>query len=207
MDIADEQLAGSLALQVSCLLLDDDGKLTVSIQAGRTLRAAVLADLVAAGALRNDAAEVEIEPVTGLLPLSARMSADMTAKPDEDLRWWAHHDGIGVTDAAAQLVDLGLWERHPDHFGLEHHYRSTTDRAELAARLRAAAGTSYADADPHRIAPNLALVGGLYGHQPAEPDADVIAELGRQNWLLPDLVDYLWESSINLRMASTAGYD
>jgi hypothetical protein len=40
-------LQSSLQLQVSSLLLDEDGQLTQRIQAGRTLRAAILLDLVA----------------------------------------------------------------------------------------------------------------------------------------------------------------
>ena len=189
----------SIQLQVSTLLIDGEGRLTQRIQAGRTLRAAILLDLVAAGALRNDADSIDIVSVTDLLPLSARLLRDMQAQPDENLIWWAHHDHISVKDAAEQLVEVGIWQRHEADLGLEHRYGWRNDGADLAGALRAAVGPSYAEADRTTIAPNLALVGGLWGDAPRAPEADVVAALGRQNWLVPDLIDYLWSSAEQLR--------
>src|SRR5690348_1603103 len=97
-------LSESIQLQVSTLLMDGEGRLTQRIQAGRTLRAAILLDLVAAGALRNDADSIAIVQVSDLLPLSARLLQDMQAQPDENLVWWAHYDHISVKDAAEQMV-------------------------------------------------------------------------------------------------------
>ena len=198
-------MAECIQLQVSTLLVDADGRLTERIQAGRTLRSAILLDLVAAGALRNDADSIEIVPVTDLQPLSARLLRDMQAQPDESLIWWAHHDHISVKDAAEQMVDAGLWQRHEADLGLEHRYSWRDDAGDLADRLRAAVGTSYREADHTKIAPNLALVGGLWGHPPQPPDADVVAALGRTNWLVPDLVDYLWSSAALLNLDSFGG--
>jgi len=199
------ELRQSIQLQVSTLLLDEQGRLTVRIQAGRTLRAAILLDLVAAGVLTNDPDHIEIDPSPDVLPLAARMTQNMEDKPDEDLVWWAHHDHISVKDAAEEMVELGLWERHAEDLGLEHRYAWRDEHADLAAALRAAVGSSYDEADHRRIAPNLALVGGLWGHEPRPPDDDVIAELGRENWLVPDLFDYLWRSAMLLRSVTVAG--
>lgn len=198
-------LVESIQLQVSTLLLDEDGRLTVRIQAGRTLRAAILLDLVADGVLKNDPDHIEIDPARDLLPLAVRMTQNMEDKPDEDLVRWVHHDHISAKDAAEQMVELGLWERHAEDLGLEHRYTWCDEHAELADRLRAAVGTSYDEADHRLIAPNLALVGGLWGHEPRAPGDDVVAELGRTNWLVPDLVDYLWRSAMLLRSVTVAG--
>lgn len=199
------ELRESIHLQVSTLLIDDDGRLTVRIQAGRTLRAAILLDLVAAGVLTNDPDHIEVDPSPDVLPLAARLTQDMQDKPDEDLVWWAHHDGISVKDAAEQMVDLGLWERHSEDLGLEHRYTWRDEHADLAAALRSAAGSSYEKADRGLIAPNLALVGGLWGHEPRRPDDDVVAALSRTNWLVPDIIDYLWNSATLLRTVSVEG--
>lgn len=192
----------SIQLQVSTLLIDGEGRLTQRIQAGRTLRAAILLDLVAAGALRNDADSIDIVSVTDLLPLSARLLRDMQAQPDENLIWWAHHDHISVKDAAEQMVEVGVWQRHEADLGLEHRYTWRTDAADLGQALRSAVGTNDQDADRTRIAPNLALVGGLWGQPPQPPEADVVAGLARGNWLVPDLVDYLWSSAALLKLVS-----
>jgi hypothetical protein len=199
------ELRESIHVQVATLLLDDDGRLTQRIQAGRTLRAAVLADLVRVGALRNDPDSIGTAPVPGLPPLCARMLDDMGERPDENLVWWAHHDGISVKDAAAEMVRLGLWQRHEADLGLEHRYTWRAEGEELAHALRAAVGRGYDQADRSLVAPNLALVGGLWGHPPWPPDDDVVAALGRVNWLVPDLVDYLWRSAAQLRLVSFGG--
>lgn len=136
------ELQESIQLQVSTLLIDEDGRLTVRIQAGRTLRAAVLLDLVADGVLKNDPDHIEIDPARDVLPLAARMTQSMEDKPDEDLVWWAHHDHISVKDAAEQMVELGLWERHAEDLGLEHRYTWRDEHADLAVRLRSAVGSS-----------------------------------------------------------------
>lgn len=195
-------LSDSIQLQVSTLLIDGEGRLTQRIQAGRTLRAAILLDLVDAGALRNDADSIDIVSVPDLLPLSARLLRDMQAQPDESLIWWAHHDHISVKDAAEQMVEIGVWQRHEADLGLEHRYTWREEGADLAGELRAAVGASYQQADRTRIAPNLALVGGLWGGLPHPPDADVVAALARGNWLVPDLVDYLWSSAALLKLVS-----
>jgi hypothetical protein len=184
-----------VALQISARLIDERGRLTESVLAARAFRCAILVDLVAAGVLQNDADDVEINPSSNLLPLAGRMVDDMAKRPDHSLVWWAHHDGIGLKDAARQMVDLGLWERHGDHLDLEHHYTWSDGRAELAGRLRAATGDSYDDADRRLVAPNLAVVSGLYGDAPRPPENDVVSELGRSNWLVPDLIDYLWRDA------------
>jgi hypothetical protein len=199
------ELSESVQLQVSSLLLDERGRLTQRIQAGRTLRAAILVDLVAAGVLRNDPDSIEIDPSPDVLPLAARMTQDMEGRPDEDLVWWAHHDGISVKDAAEEMVGLGLWERHADDLGLEHHYTWRGEKADLAAQLRRVVGPSYEEADHSLVAPALALVGGLYGHEPQRPDDAVVTALGRTNWLVPDLVDYLWRSATLLRTVTVEG--
>lgn len=193
-------MQNSLQLQVSSLLVEDDGGLTQRMQAGRTLRAAILLDLVAAGALRNDADSIEIVPSADVLPLAARMLEDMSGRPDESLVWWAHHDHISVKDAAQEMVDVGLWERHEVHLGLEHRYSWRDDATELAGALRKAIGASYDEADHSLLAPNLALVGGLWGGQPRQPTADVVRALGETNWLAPDLIDYLWSSALQLQL-------
>jgi hypothetical protein len=184
-----------VTLQISARLLDDKGRLTESVPAARALRSAILVDLVTAGALDNDADDIEIEHVPDLLPLAERMLADMAERPDENLVWWAHHDGISLKDAAGQMVDLGLWERHGDHLDLEHHYVWCDSDGGLAGRLRAATGDSYDDADQRLVAPNLAVVAGLYGHAPRPPEDAVVSELARSNWLIPDLIDYLWRDA------------
>lgn len=199
-------MSDSVTLQISARLIDERGRLTESVLAERAMRCAVLADLVTAGALRDDADEIEIREIPGLLPLAARMLADMADRPDENLVWSAHHDGIGLKDAAAQMVELGLWERHGDHLDLEHHYTWAPSSADLARQLRAATADSYDDADHELVAPNLALVSGLYGHAPRPPDAAVVAELGRANWLIPDLLDYLWRDATWVD-AGTATFD
>jgi len=116
-------------------------------------------------------------------------------RPDHSLVWWAHHDGISLKDAAGQLVDLGLWERHGDHLDLEHHHTWCDAQDDLAGRLRAATGDSYYAADHRLVAPNLAVVSGLYGRAPRPPEDAVVSELGRSNWLVPDLIDYLWRDA------------
>lgn len=184
-----------MSLQISARLIDDRGRPAESVLAERALRCAILADLVTAGALKNDADDIEIEHVPDLLPLAGRMLADMTERPDENLVWWAHRDGIGLKDAAGQMVELGLWERHGDHLDLEHHYTWCDGAADLARELRAATADSYDDADHSLVAPNLAAVSGLYGHAPRLPDDDVVTALGRSNWLVPDLIDYLWQDA------------
>jgi hypothetical protein len=184
-----------VTLQISARLIDDKGRLTESVLAERAMRCGILADLVTAGALRNDADDIAIERVPDLLPLAERMLADMADRPDENLVWWAHHDGISLKDAAGQMVELGLWERHGDHLGLEHHYTWCDGQADLARQLCAATADSYDDADHGLVAPNLAVVSGLYGHAPRPPDGAVVAELGRTNWLIPDLIDYLWRDA------------
>lgn len=192
-------LPDSVTLQISARLIDERGRLTESVLAERAMRCAILVDLVTTGALQNDADDIEIEHVSDLLPLAERMLGDMEERPDENLVWWAHHDGIRLKDAAEQMVELGLWERHRDHLDLEldleHHYTWCDGQAELAGQLRAATAGSYDDADHRLVAPNLAVVSGLYGHQPRPPDDDVVAELGRSNWLVPDLIDYLWRDA------------
>lgn len=202
-------LADNVQLQVSSLLVDDEGRLTERIQAGRALRCAVLADLVTAGALRNTRDSIEIEPVPHLLPLAERVLADMTAKPDEDLVWWAHHDAVSVHDAAQQMVELGLWQRHEVEvvlgLGIGHRWTWREDAADVRRQLQSAVGTSWEQADRTRLAPTLALVGGLWGHPPRLPDDDVVAALGATNWLVPDLVDYLWRSAAQLRLVSFGG--
>jgi hypothetical protein len=190
----------SLQLQVSTLLLDEEGELTQRIQAGRTLRAAILLDLVAAGALRNDADSIRVVPTADLLPLGARMLQDMTERPDESLVWWVHHEHISVKDAAQEMVDLGLWQRHEVHLGLEHRYTWREDAVELADALRTAIGSNYEEADHSLVGPNLALVGGLWGHESRPPDDDVLRALGRTNWLAPDLFDYLWRSAVQVQV-------
>lgn len=198
-------LRNSLQLQVSSLLLDEDGGLTQRIQAGRTLRAAILLDLVAAGALRNDADSIEIVPSADVLPLAARMLHDMSKRPDENLVWWAHHDHISVKDAAQEMVDLGLWERHEVHLSLEHRYSWREDAAGLRAALSQSIGSSYEDADQSLLAPNLALVGALWGRQSRRPDDDVIRALGASNWLAPDLFAYLWSSAVQVQAFGFSG--
>ena len=185
----------SVALQIGARLIDERGRLTESVLAARAFRCAILVDLVAAGVLQNDADDIEINRSPDLLPLAERMVDDMAERPDRSLIWWAHHDGISLKDAARQMVDLELWERHGDHLDLEHHYTWCDGQAELAGRLRAATGDSYDDADQRLVAPNLAVVSGLYGHAPRPPEDDVVSELGRSNWLVPDLIDYLWRDA------------
>lgn len=188
-------LPDSVTLQVSARLIDDRGRLTESVLAERAMRCAILADLVSAGALRNDADAIQIERVPDLLPLAERMLTHMAERPDQNLVWWAHHDGISLKDAAGQMVELGLWERHGDHLDLEHHYTWCDGQDDLSAQLRAATGDSYDDVEHSRVAPNLAVVSGLYGHAPRPPDPSAVAELGRSNWLIPDLIDYLWRDA------------
>jgi hypothetical protein len=195
----------STQLQVATLLIDGQGRLTQRIQAGRTLRAAILVDLVAAGALRNETDSIEIVEVNDLLPLGRRMRHDMAANPDKSPIWWAHHEHISVKDAAEEMVDLGVWRRHEADLGLEHRYSWRDDAADIAQALRTAVGSNYETADRTRIAPNLALVGGLWGGPPSPPDADVTATLGRVNWLVPDLIDYLWNSAAQLKLVSFGG--
>jgi hypothetical protein len=199
------ELRDSIQLQVSTLLIDEDGRLTERIQAARTLRSAILLDLVAVGVLENDRDHIEIDPSPDVLPLAARLTKDMADKADEDLVWWAHHDGISVKDAAQEMVELGLWERHSEDLGLEHRYRWRDEHADLAVALRSAVGASYEEADHRLIAPNLALVGGLWGHEPRPPDDDVVADLGRTNWLVPDLMAYLWNSATLLGAVRVEG--
>lgn len=198
-------LQTSLQLQVSSLLLDDDGGLTQRIQAGRTLRAAILLDLVAAGALRNDSESIDIVPAADVLPLARRMLQDMSDRPNESLVWWVHHDHISVKDAAQEMVDLGLWERHEVHLGLEHRYSWREDAADLRAALSQAIGSSYEAADHSLIAPNLALVGALWGRQSRRPDDEVIRTLGASNWLAPDLFAYLWSSAVQVQAFGFSG--
>lgn len=184
-----------MTLQISARLIDERGRLTESVLAERAMRCAILADLVTAGALKNDADDIEIKQVPGLLPLAERMLADMDQRPDENLVWWAHHDGIGLKDAAGQMTELGLWQRHGDHLDLEHHYTWCDGQGDLARQLCAATADDYDDADHSLVAPNLAVVSGLYGQAPRPPDDAVVAELGRTNWLIPDLIDYLWRDA------------
>lgn len=198
-------LQNSIQLQVSSLLIDDEGRLTQRVQAGRTVRAAILADLVAAGALRNDADSIDIVQTTDLLPLAARLLQDMTDRPDEDLIWWAHHDHISVKDAAQEMVHLGLWQKHGADLGLEHRYSWRDDAGKAAGALRTTVGSSYDDADHTLVAPNLALVGGLWRRPPWLPDEDVVQALGRKNWIVPDLIDYLWSSAAQLKLVSFGG--
>lgn len=188
-------LPDSVTLQISARLIDDRGRLTESVLAERAMRCAILADLVTAGALKNDADEIEIENVPDVLPLARRMLTDMAERPDKNLVWWAHHDGISLKDAAGQMVELALWERHGDHLDLEHHYTWSAGQGDVVDKLRAATVDSYEDADHNLVAPNLALVSGLYGHAPRPPDDAVVAQLGRSNWLIPDLIDYLWRDA------------
>jgi hypothetical protein len=188
-------LPDSVTLQISARLIDDKGRLTESVLAERAMRCAILVDLVAAGALDNDADDIEIEHVPDLLPLAERMLADMAERPDQNLVWWAHHHSISLKDAAGQMVELGLWERHGDHLDLEHHYTWCEGQGDVVIQLRAATADSYDDADHSLVAPNLAVVSGLYGHPPQPPDDAVVAELGRANWLIPDLIDYLWRDA------------
>jgi hypothetical protein len=107
----------------------------------------------------------------------------MSVRPDESLIWWAHHDHISVKDATQEMVDLGLWQRQEVHLGLEHRYSWREDAAELEGALHKAIGSSYEDADHSLLAPNLALVGSLWGHQSRPPDDEVIRTLGVTNWL------------------------
>lgn len=188
-------LPDSVALQISARLIDERGRLTESVLAARAFRCAILVDLVAAGVLQNDADEIDIHASPDLLPLAQRLVGDMADRPDHSLVWWAHHDGISLKDAAGQMVDLGLWERHGDHLDLEHHYVWCDSEGDLAGRLRAATGDSYDDADQRLVAPNLAVVAGLYGHAPRPPEDAVVSELARSNWLIPDLIDYLWRDA------------
>ena len=188
-------LPDSVALQISARLIDERGRLTESVLAARAFRCAILVDLVGAGVLQNDADDVEINPSPDLLPLAERMTGDMADRSDHSLVWWAHHGGISLKDAAGQMVDLGLWERHRDHLDLEHHYTWCDGQGDLAGRLRAATGDTYDDADHRLIAPNLAVVSGLYGRAPRPPEDAVVAGLGRSNWLVPDLLDYLWRDA------------
>src|SRR5690242_14377296 len=124
-------LADSVQLQLSCLLLDDRGRLTGSLLADRALRAAILIDLVTAGALQNTVSEIEIRQVPNLLPLAERMLADMSGHPGRDLIWWAHHAGIDARDAAEQMVRLGVWKRHAEHLGLSHRYSWSQEPDDL----------------------------------------------------------------------------
>lgn len=188
-------LPDSVTLQISARLIDDKGRLTESVLAERAMRCAILADLVIAGALRNEADDIEIEHVPDLVPLAERMLAAMAERPDENLVWWAHHEGIGLKDAAEQMVELGLWERHGEHLDLEHRYIWCDGQGHLVNQLRAATADSYDEADHSLIAPNLAVVSGLYGHAPRPPEDAVVAQLGRANWLIPDLIDYLWRDA------------
>ena len=194
-------LADSVQLQLSCLLLDDRDRLTGSLLADRTIRAAILIDLVTAGALQNTASEIEIRQVTHLLPLAHRMLADMTDHPGRDLIWWAHHGSIDARDAAEQMVDLGLWERHTEHLGLSHRYRWTQPSDDLADTLRAAVGTTFDNADQALVAPHLARIGGLYGRKPWPPEPAVVTRLAQSNWLVPDLIDYLWSAAASAHVA------
>jgi hypothetical protein len=79
------------------------------------------------------------------------------------------------------MVELRLWERHGDHLDLGHHYTWCDGRADLGRQLCAATADSDDDADHRLVAPNLAVVSGLYGHAPRPPDDGVVAELGRSN--------------------------
>jgi hypothetical protein len=83
-----------VTLQISARLIDGNCRLTESVLAERAMRCAILADLVTAGALQNDADDTEIEISSNLLPLAERMLADMAERPEENLVWCAHHDGI-----------------------------------------------------------------------------------------------------------------
>jgi hypothetical protein len=60
--------------------------------------------------------------------------------------------------------------------------------------LRRVIGGSYDQADRRLLAPNFALLAGLYDGRPRRPAANVVAELSEANWLVPDLVDYVWHS-------------
>jgi hypothetical protein len=105
-------LSGGVAVRLSSLCLDAQGRLRDFALWDVAARGALLVDLARTGRLSQDEESVTVDGTpTGFGPAD-RLLAAMAVEPEQSLDWWLDHGGVRMGDLAEANVASGRWAAH-----------------------------------------------------------------------------------------------
>jgi hypothetical protein len=191
---ADVDLSGGVAVRVSALCLDGDGRLTDRLLFSDAVRAGLLLDLALAGRLQPTAETIDVdEAPTGFEPAD-RLLAAMAAESGRSLDEWLGERRIGLRDVAAANVASGSWVRRTGPFGLRPRYTDRNrDRAERDA-VRSTADWPEDATPADACVTVLAAASGLLDRDaglPEGPPPAVLAAAAPVDWLCAVAAEHL----------------
>jgi hypothetical protein len=191
-----------VAVRVSALCLDKDGRLTDRLIFSDAVRAALLVDLVLAGRMTSTEDSIVVDATPTGFPPADRLLAAIAAESERSLDEWLDERRIGLRDVVAENVATGRWERRTGPFGLQARY---TDHApqQTARDLSRSLPDWPEDGSPEDAC--VTVVGaasGLLDREfglPENPPPAVLAATGPAEWLCSTVVEHLRQVHVRYR--------
>ncbi|WP_170861085.1 GPP34 family phosphoprotein [Trujillonella endophytica] len=207
-------LADGVAVRVSALCLDSQGRLSDLLIASAAVRAGLLLDLALAGRVTqtDDAVEIDAEP-TGFPPAD-RLLAAVVAEPGRPLDGWLDERRLGLADLAAANEASGRWVRRRQLLRRDRYVDRAADqtRRDLARSPEVGGvGLTAQDAAVTAVAAAAGLLDRRRG-EPDEPSPGLLAATGDVRWLADHVTGHVtaacWRyraQSMGLRVSGTVG--
>jgi Golgi phosphoprotein 3 (GPP34) len=194
--------AEGVALQLTLLSRDTNGKLTRDGYVEATLRAALFVDLAFDGRIeRGEQSWIDCEPVN-FAPADRLLTA-ISRHPDRTLGWWIGKGPKVQHDLANEWVRIGGWARGAASlFGIGRYYNVTSAATaarsvpELRAHLQVVVASeqpdSPRDAGLAALAQIACLVEDDHGYAGVDPPrADLLAACGPVQWMIEETAHFM----------------